>query len=96
MGFTLFCDSGSEVLPVGPSPNADTSAHEHTWVVVKNMVPFWVPIIVRHLLLGYPKRTLILTTEIRSPVNAGRISESTSQVSVQKLRTTFNQIPARK
>ena len=28
-----------------------------TWVVVKIMVPSWVPIIIRHLVyLGYPKR----------------------------------------
>ena len=26
------------------------------WVVVKIMVPFWVPIIIRHLLFRYPKR----------------------------------------
>ena len=25
-------------------------------VVVKMMVPFWIPIIIRHLILGYPKR----------------------------------------
>ena len=29
-----------------------------TWVVVKIMVPFWVPIIIRHLLFRYPKRDL--------------------------------------
>ena len=27
----------------------------HTWVVVKIMVPFWVPIIKRHLLFRVPK-----------------------------------------
>ena len=27
-----------------------------TWVVVKIMVPFWVPIIIRHLLFRVPKR----------------------------------------
>ena len=33
------------------------------WVVVKIMVPFWVPIIIRHLLFRVPKRgTIILTT----------------------------------
>ena len=26
------------------------------WVVVKIMVPFWVPIIIRHLLFGVPKK----------------------------------------
>ena len=26
------------------------------WVVVKIMVPFWVPIIVRHLLFRVPKK----------------------------------------
>ena len=34
-----------------------------TWVVVKIMVPFWVPNIVRHLLFRVPKKgALILTT----------------------------------
>ena len=28
----------------------------YRWVVVKIMVPLWVPLIIRHLLLGYPKR----------------------------------------
>ena len=33
------------------------------WVVVKIMVPFWVPIIIRHLLFRVPKKgTIILTT----------------------------------
>ena len=27
-----------------------------TWVVVKIMVPFWVPIILRHLILRVPKK----------------------------------------
>ena len=27
-----------------------------TWVVVKIMVPFWVPIIIRHLLFRVPKK----------------------------------------
>ena len=31
------------------------------WVVVKIMVPFWVPSIIRHLISGVPKKTLILT-----------------------------------
>ena len=26
------------------------------WVVVKSMVPFWIPIILRHLVFRYPKR----------------------------------------
>ena len=35
----------------------------YVWVVVKIMVPFWVPIIVRHLIFRVPKKgTLILTT----------------------------------
>ena len=25
------------------------------WVVVKIMIPFWIPIIIRHLILGVPK-----------------------------------------
>ena len=32
------------------------SAEFHTWVVVKIMVPFWVPIIIRHLLFRVPKK----------------------------------------
>ena len=28
----------------------------YTWVVVKIRVPFWVPIIIRHLLLRVPKK----------------------------------------
>ena len=28
----------------------------HTWVVVKMMVPFWIPIIMRHLIFRAPKR----------------------------------------
>ena len=33
------------------------------WVVVKIMVLFWVPIIIRHLLFRVPKKgTIILTT----------------------------------
>ena len=34
-----------------------------TWVVVKIMVPFWVPNIVRHLIFRVPKKgTIILKT----------------------------------
>ena len=30
---------------------------QHTiWVVVKNMVPFWIPIIIRHLIFRVPKK----------------------------------------
>ena len=29
------------------------------WVVVKIMVPFWIPIIIRHLIFGVPKKGLI-------------------------------------
>ena len=29
--------------------------NEDIWVVLKIMVPFWVPIIIRPLILGYPK-----------------------------------------
>ena len=27
-----------------------------TWVVVRNMAPFWIPIIIRHLIFRVPKR----------------------------------------
>ena len=41
----------------------DNVSASDMWVVVKIMVPFWVPIIIRHLLLsGTQKGTLILTT----------------------------------
>ena len=34
-----------------------------TWVVVKIMVPRWIPITIRHLISGVPKKgTRILTT----------------------------------
>ena len=33
------------------------SHHEEPmWVVVKMMVPFWIPIIIRHLILRVPKK----------------------------------------
>ena len=35
-----------------------TGAHIPIWVVVKIMVSFWVPIIIRHLLFRVPKRDL--------------------------------------
>ena len=35
----------------------------HIWVVVKIMVPFWIPIIIRHLIFRVPQKgTIILTT----------------------------------
>ena len=35
----------------------------YIWVVVKIMVPFWVPIIIRHPILMVPQKgTIILTT----------------------------------
>ena len=35
----------------------------HIWVVVKIMAPFWIPIIIRHLIFRVPKKgTIILTT----------------------------------
>ena len=36
--------------------NAVTQLHTCTWVVVKTMVPFWVPIIIRPLLFRVPKK----------------------------------------
>ena len=38
------------------------SGYGSIWVLVKIMAPFWIPIIIRHLYLGYPERTIILTT----------------------------------
>ena len=40
----------------------EASLGSSNWVVVKVMVPFWVPIIIRHLLFRVPKKGLILTT----------------------------------
>ena len=37
--------------------NDDASAHSKCmWVVVKIMVPFWIPIIIRHLIFMVPKK----------------------------------------
>ena len=36
--------------------NHDTNNQHFPWVVVQIMVPFWVPIIVRHLLFRVPKK----------------------------------------
>ena len=42
----------------------------YTWVVVKIMVPFWAPNIVRHLIFRVPQKgTLILTpTHMQVPI----------------------------
>ena len=29
---------------------------KHNWVVIKIMVPFWIPIIIRHLIFRVPKK----------------------------------------
>ena len=40
--------------PLHPNP-----AHgKNKWVVVKIMVPFWIPIIIRHLIFRVPKKDL--------------------------------------
>ena len=38
------------------------------WVVVKIMVPFWIPIILQHLIFGGPKKwiTFLTTTHVDS------------------------------
>ena len=38
--------------------NDDSRNYKHTRVVVKIMVPFWAPIILRHHFLGCPNRDL--------------------------------------
>ena len=41
------------------SPGARDNSHAHTsctWVVVKIMGPFWIPIILRHLIFRVPKK----------------------------------------
>ena len=35
---------------------AENTEPGHIWVVVKIMAPFWVPIIIRHLLFRVPKK----------------------------------------
>ena len=49
---------------VGSKQAQDTKdANASIWVVVKIMVPFWVLIIIRHLLFRVPQKvTIILTT----------------------------------
>ena len=42
---------------LGREKAASQVCHEpSTWVVVKIMVPFWVPVIIRHLLFRVPKK----------------------------------------
>ena len=43
------------LVGVGTDHQLHTS-EVHIWVVVKIMVPFWVPIIIRHLIFRVPKR----------------------------------------
>ena len=35
---------------------------ENKWVVVKIMALFWIPIIIRHLILRVPQKTIIILT----------------------------------
>ena len=46
------------------------------WVVVKIMVPFWVPIIIRHLISRVPKKgtTILSTTHIVGIIDNSRVS----------------------
>ena len=49
--------------PRNYSSHAAGTTHPNTWVVVKIMVPFWGPIIIRHLLFRVSQKgRLILTT----------------------------------
>ena len=42
------------------------------WVVVKSMVPFWIPIIIRHLIFRVPnKGTIVLRTLTVSTTEIG-------------------------
>ena len=47
----------------------DASVPNPTWVVVKVMVPFWVPIIIRHLLFTQKGTIILTTTHLKSPEN---------------------------
>ena len=53
----------SEGLAVGPIPGGHQGKEERDphycnkkWVVVKIMVPFWIPIIIRHLICRVPRK----------------------------------------
>ena len=60
-----WCERWGEQLGDFISQGSDTASMEaplrkakaqQIWVVVKIMVPFWVPIILRHLILREPKK----------------------------------------
>ena len=53
------------------------------WVVVKIMVPFWFPIIIRHLIFRVPKKGIIILTTTHISEKAGL-----SEMSMAKRRDT--------
>ena len=44
------------VLHVSKTPPLNRGLYIYIWVVVKIMVPLWVPIIIRHLLFRVPQK----------------------------------------
>ena len=46
-------DLGTQQFETSPTPSRKPPIH--IWVVVKMMVPFWIPIIIRHLKFRHPK-----------------------------------------
>ena len=59
LGVRLGPFRGSPGRPQTPNtfPNTFPNTKKtHTWAVVKIMVPFWIPIIIRHLISRVPKK----------------------------------------
>ena len=63
-----------------------------TWGIVKIMVPFWVPIIVRGLILGTQKGTIILTIP-HFPTPGSEVSGTATPSTVSSKRTTASLQP---
>ena len=54
-GLSGHCNKGLLVEDVENVGRVDC-VHAYTWVVVNTMVPFWIPIIIRHLIFRVPKK----------------------------------------
>ena len=48
--------STSDRLESGRIPWMEEPLHYPIWVIVRVMVPFWVPIIIRHLIVRVPEK----------------------------------------
>ena len=64
MGLRVHCPTCRNMNPSG-------LLHYAMWVVVKIMVPFWVPVFLRHLLFRVPKMgaLILTTTHVWSPAS---------------------------